>query len=69
MASGVVGIQRVSKGNVEDSRNLRKNMTPSESILWEHLRTGNAGDSKFRRQQVIEGFVADFYCESVTDRC
>jgi very-short-patch-repair endonuclease len=38
-------------------------MTPSESILWEHLRNRKCGGFKFRRQQVIEGFVADFYCE------
>jgi very-short-patch-repair endonuclease len=63
MASGVVGIQRVSKGKLEDSRKLRKNMTPSESLLWEHLRNRKCGGFKFRRQQVIEGFIADFYCE------
>ena len=63
MASGVVGIQRVTKQKLNDSRKLRKNMTPSESLLWEHLRNRKCCGFKFRRQQVIEGFIADFYCE------
>jgi very-short-patch-repair endonuclease len=36
-------------------------MTPAEKILWEELR-GNKLGSHFRRQQVIAGFVVDFYC-------
>jgi very-short-patch-repair endonuclease len=38
-------------------------MTPAESILWKRLRNRRCHGFKFRRQQVIEGFVADFYCE------
>jgi very-short-patch-repair endonuclease len=36
-------------------------MTPDEKILWEELRGINLGDH-FRRQQVIAGFITDFYC-------
>jgi very-short-patch-repair endonuclease len=63
MASGVVGIQRVSEEKLQDARALRKNMTPTEALLWERLRNRKCGGFKFRRQQIIEGFVADFYCE------
>jgi very-short-patch-repair endonuclease len=63
MASGVVGIQRVTKSKVGESRCLRKAMTDAETILWEQLRNRKCGGNKFRRQQVIEGFIADFYCE------
>jgi very-short-patch-repair endonuclease len=63
MAGGVVGIQRVSEEKVEDSRKLRKKMTPAEAVLWENLRGRRCGGFKFRRQQVVEGFIADFYCE------
>lgn len=36
-------------------------MTPAETILWQELR-GNKLGVHFRRQQVIAGFIVDFYC-------
>jgi len=39
-------------------------MTPEEKILWEHLRDRRLNGLKFRRQQVIEGFIVDFYCHA-----
>src|SRR5947209_5391537 len=33
------------------------------ALLWERLRDSKLG-VKFRRQQVITGFIADFYCHS-----
>jgi very-short-patch-repair endonuclease len=35
-------------------------MTPVEKILWQELR-GNKLGVHFRRQQVIAGFIVDFY--------
>jgi very-short-patch-repair endonuclease len=63
MASGVVGIQWVMDGKLKDARKLRRTMTKSEELLWERLRNRRCGGFKFRRQQIIEGFIADFYCE------
>jgi very-short-patch-repair endonuclease len=39
-------------------------MTPEEKVLWEHLRAHQLHNLHFRRQQVIDGFIADFYCSS-----
>ena len=36
-------------------------MTPAEKVLWNELRANKLG-IHFRRQQVIAGFVVDFYC-------
>jgi very-short-patch-repair endonuclease len=47
---------------VERAREFRRAMTAEESILWEALRQGRLGGVRFRRQQVIDGFIADFYC-------
>jgi len=44
---------------------MRQDMTPSEARLWECLRANRLGGLSFRRQQVIGGFIADFYCRSV----
>jgi len=53
--------QRVTKAKQERARELRSDMTPVEKILWEELRANKLG-VHFRRQQVIEGFIVDFYC-------
>jgi very-short-patch-repair endonuclease len=37
-------------------------MTPQESRLWYLLRNRALGRLKFRRQQPIDGYVADFCC-------
>jgi very-short-patch-repair endonuclease len=39
-------------------------MTPAEEWLWEALRGGRLDGLKFRRQQVIGGYIADFYCDA-----
>jgi len=39
---------------------LRRDMTPAEQILWEELRANKLG-VHFRRQQVIQGSIVDFY--------
>lgn len=46
----------------ERSKELRRQMTPAESILWKHLRAGRLEGFHFRRQQVIDGYIVDFYC-------
>ena len=53
--------QKVTKEKQERARELRREMTPAEKILWEELRANKLG-VHFRRQQVIQGFIVDFYC-------
>ena len=53
--------QRVAKEKLQRARELRREMTPAEKILWQELR-GNKLGVHFRRQQVIAGFIVDFYC-------
>ncbi len=43
-------------------RDLRKNMTKAEVILWNVIRGKNLKDLRFRRQHPIAKFVVDFYC-------
>lgn len=38
-------------------------MTEAEDILWKKLRRKQILGVKIRRQQIIEGFIADFFCE------
>jgi len=43
-------------------RQLRKNMTEAELTLWSHLRLRQLKGCKFRRQQRIGNYIADFVC-------
>ena len=60
----VIG-QKVSPDKVKCAKELRQNMTPAEKTLWEHLRAKRFHGLKFRRQQIIAGFIVDFYCHSL----
>ena len=46
----------------EIARQFRKEPTPSEEQVWSMLRNRQVLGLKWRRQKVINGFVADFYC-------
>jgi very-short-patch-repair endonuclease len=59
----VVG-QRVTAAKHAFAKKLRMNATPTEVLLWERLRRNQLNGLKFRRQQVIDGFIVDFYCHS-----
>ena len=45
----------------ERRKELRRNSTEQEKILWQELR-GNKLGYKFRRQHSIGGYITDFYC-------
>ena len=44
------------------AKELRKNMTPAEKMLWQRLRNYQLDGFYFRRQHPIKYFIADFYC-------
>jgi very-short-patch-repair endonuclease len=46
------------------AKQLRREMTPAERALWARLRKNQLGGLHFRRQQVIDGFIANFYCHA-----
>jgi very-short-patch-repair endonuclease len=46
----------------ERARELRREMTPAEKILWRALRSRRFADLKFRRQHPMGSFILDFYC-------
>jgi very-short-patch-repair endonuclease len=58
----VVTGQHVSNELFNRSKELRREMTPAEAKLWARLRAGRLEGFHFRRQQVIDRFIVDFYC-------
>jgi very-short-patch-repair endonuclease len=65
MAAGIVIGRRVDPDLLKRAEEFRKNPTPAEAALWKELRA-NGARFHFRRQQIISGFIVDFYCHEVS---
>lgn len=61
----VIG-KKVKSELAQRARELRRQMTLQERTLWKHLRTNRLEGFHFRRQQVIQGFIVDFYCHAAS---
>ncbi|WP_151722879.1 endonuclease domain-containing protein, partial [Acinetobacter ursingii] len=44
------------------SRDLRKNMTDAEQVLWQSIRSKQILGLQFYRQKPLLNFIVDFYC-------
>ncbi len=51
-----------SAGLTKLARELRKQQTSAEDLLWQLLRDRRLLGFKFRRQHQFGGYVADFFC-------
>ena len=49
----------------ELARQLWKNMTPGEVILWQYLKHKQICGYDFDRQRPIDAYIVDFYCKSL----
>jgi len=49
----------------ENRRELRKNLTAHEAVLWKMLKEKQVNGLKFRRQHSIGEYILDFYCPSI----
>jgi very-short-patch-repair endonuclease len=62
--SKIVRGQHVHPEKLSIAKRLRREMTPPERTLWRALRRNALNGLHFRRQQVIAGFIVDFYCNA-----
>ena len=60
----VIG-QWVSEEKVLLAQEMRRAMTPTEAKLWRRLSDNGLG-AHFRRQQIADGFITDFYCHAAS---
>ncbi|MGH7850935.1 MAG: endonuclease domain-containing protein [Thermodesulfobacteriota bacterium] len=44
------------------ARELRKNMTDAEKLLWSKVRRKHFGGYQLYRQAIISNYIVDFYC-------
>ena len=57
----IVRGQPVNQDLLTLAKQLRHNMTPAERIIWQELRAGRPDGHQFRRQQIIDSAIVDFY--------
>ncbi len=48
---------------IKRAKELRRNLTLPEVILWRELRGRKLDGARFRRQHPIGPFILDFYCD------
>jgi len=63
-SGGIITVEhQLPKQLLENARELRKNQTDAEELLWQLLRNRQLNNLKFRRQHPLKaGFILDFYC-------
>ena len=66
MSDGTRGIVMGPKAAIKRDLawQMRRAMTPAETTLWQAIRSNRLAGHHFRRQQVIDGFIVDFYCHA-----
>jgi adenine-specific DNA-methyltransferase len=53
---------KLPKQILQRNKDLRKNSTPQEVILWSRIRAKRLKGLKFRRQYLIGKYIVDFIC-------
>lgn len=62
----IVRGQKVTPQKQQQAVILRRIPTQPEQVLWQHLRRNRIRGLHFRRQQIIDGFIVDFYCHAAS---
>lgn len=60
----IISHQHVRPEKAARAQEFRRAMTPSEHALWQKLRAHRLAGLHFRRQQVVAGYIVDFYCHA-----
>ena len=58
----IVTGQKITRAKLQRPKELRRQRTLAECCLWQRLRANRLDGFHFRRQQIIAGFIVDFYC-------
>jgi very-short-patch-repair endonuclease len=62
---GFIGPNHSWPAKRERAKELRRAATPAEKFAWRLLRPYRVEGCTFRRQQVIDGFIVDFFCATL----
>ncbi len=56
---------RIRPRILENARQLRREQSPIEAILWKRIRSQQLNGLKFRRQYPVGNYIIDFYCPAL----
>lgn len=57
--------QKITGAKLDFAKKLRREMTRAERHFWNYVRRRRFPGYRFRRQQVLDGFILDFYCSKL----
>lgn len=60
----IVSGQMVDRIHLQQAKELRREPTHEEELVWEQVRRNGLSHRHYRRQQLIDGFIVDYYCHS-----
>ena len=63
--TGLIQFQKINPSKLALAKYFRSHMTYAERCFWNMCRRNQIAGLQFRRQQVIHGFIADFYCNQI----
>jgi very-short-patch-repair endonuclease len=66
MKKNIIKGQAISSQKLALAKEFRRNSTLAEKILRQSLRAERLGDWHFRRQQILFGYIVDFYCHAAS---
>lgn len=64
-SSGLIPLQKINPDKLKLAKHFRSHMTHAERCFWNIARRNQVGGLQFRRQQIIHGFIADFFCNQL----
>lgn len=64
-STGLIRIQRIDNDKLRLAKSFRRHMTYAERCFWDIVRRNRVNGLRFRRQQLVHGFIADFYCNQI----
>jgi very-short-patch-repair endonuclease len=62
----IITNEKISETMYETARQLRREMTEEERILWHCLRANRLSGLHFRNQQIIGKYIVDSYCHAAS---
>jgi very-short-patch-repair endonuclease len=64
-STGLIRLQKIRNDKLLLAKYFRQHMTLGEKCFWNMVRKNQVNSLRFRRQQVIHGFLADFFCNQI----
>jgi len=65
MRTFLLSRQKINPEKLAQTKRFRKQMTQAEIVFWKLARINKVQGLHFRRQQILDGLIADFFCNQI----